>query len=245
MNNFGGNMKYIVISLIIHLAIFLPFHKKMNTLGDVYVHKKLSIPISYNVKNKVERVDSTKAIPESQPEVKESEPVKEVEKEIVKKEENFESKMQNNKKKPKEKKKETPKKTNDNTKKKSDQKDSNSNQKQKSNPFENENFMINSDGSYTALTTQGIPFEILRQFDPKYPKQAENIRYRKTVTVKVKFLVDLNGQVQDIKILQSHAKLGFDKEVIDSLKRWKFKPIFYKGKNIKVYFVKEFIFEPK
>lgn len=236
-------MKYIVISLIIHLAIFIPFHRKMNTLGDVYVHKKLSIPISYNVKNKIEKVDSTKAIPESRPEVKESEPVKEVEKKVVKKEENFESKMQSNKKKPKE--KESPKKKNDSKKKKSDQKDDKPKQEQKSNPFENENFMINSDGTYTALTTQGIPFEILRQFDPKYPKQAENIRYRKIVTVKVRFLVDLNGQVQDIKILQSHAKLGFDKEVLDSLKRWKFKPIFYKGKNIKVYFVKEFIFEPK
>lgn len=236
-------MKYIVISLIIHLAIFIPFHRKMNTLGDVYVHKKLSIPISYNVKNKIEKVDSTKTIPESRPEVKESEPVKEVEKKVVKKEENFESKMQSNKKKPKE--KESPKKKNDSKKKKSDQKDDKPKQEQKSNPFENENFMINSDGTYTALTTQGIPFEILRQFDPKYPKQAENIRYRKIVTVKVRFLVDLNGQVQDIKILQSHAKLGFDKEVLDSLKRWKFKPIFYKGKNIKVYFVKEFIFEPK
>ncbi|WP_300362504.1 energy transducer TonB [Fusobacterium sp.] len=236
-------MKYIVISLLIHLAIFIPFHSKMNTLGDVYVHKKLSIPISYNVKNKIEKVDSTKAIPESRPEVKESEPVKEVEKKVVKKEENFESKMQSNKKKPKE--KESPKKNNDSKKKKSDQKDDKPKQEQKSNPFENENFMINSDGTYTALTTQGIPFEILRQFDPKYPKQAENIRYRKVVTVKVRFLVDLNGQVQDIKILQSHAKLGFDKEVLDSLKRWKFKPIFYKGKNIKVYFIKEFIFEPK
>lgn len=239
-------MKYVIISLLLHLAIFIPFHKKMNTLGDVYVHKKLSIPISYNVKNKVEKVDSTKAIPESRPEVKETESVKEDEKKIVKKEENFESKMQNNKKK-EEKKKEEPNKKNDSKKKKSEQKEKENapKQEQKSTPFENENFMINSDGTYTALTTQGIPFEILRQFDPKYPKQAENIRYRKVVTVKVKFLVDLNGDVQDIKITQSHSKLGFDKEVLDSLKRWKFKPIFYKGKNIKVYFVKEFIFEPK
>lgn len=70
-------------------------------------------------------------------------------------------------------------------------------------------------------------------------------RYNKTVIVEAKFLVGTDGSVEDIKIIKSHEKFGFDKEVISALKKWKFKPVVYKGRNIKVYFNKEFIFTPK
>lgn len=107
------------------------------------------------------------------------------------------------------------------------------------------NFTLNSDGSYTAISAQGINFEILYEVDPIYPKQAEVIRYNKDVTISVRFLVDQKGSVENIEILQSHKKFGFDKEVIKTLKRWKFKPIEYQGEIIKVYFHKEFIFNSK
>ena len=82
--------------------------------------------------------------------------------------------------------------------------------------------------------------------NPSYPRQAEIARYNQIVKVEVKFLVNLEGDVEDIKILKSHKnKFGFDKEVISALKKWKFKPIKYNGKGIKVYFNKEFVFTPK
>ena len=47
------------------------------------------------------------------------------------------------------------------------------------------------------------------------------------------------------KTIKSHKDLGFDAEVMKAIKKWRFKPIFHKGKNIKVYFTKTFVFEPQ
>lgn len=103
----------------------------------------------------------------------------------------------------------------------------------------------NGDGTYTALSNNGIKYKIIKEVAPDYPKQAETIRYRKKVIVKAKFLVDEKGEVQNITIVQSHKKLGFDDAVISALKKWRFSPIHYNNKIIKVYFQKEFVFESK
>lgn len=103
----------------------------------------------------------------------------------------------------------------------------------------------NGDGTYTALSNNGIKYKIIKEIAPEYPKQAETIRYRKKVIVKAKFLVDEKGEVQNITIVQSHKKLGFDDAVISALKKWKFSPIHYNNEIIKVYFQKEFVFESK
>ena len=103
----------------------------------------------------------------------------------------------------------------------------------------------NGDGTYTALSNNGIKYKIIKEISPDYPKQAETIRYRKKVIVKAKFLVNEKGEVQNITIVQSHKKLGFDDAVISALKKWKFSPIHYNNEIIKVYFQKEFVFESK
>ena len=103
----------------------------------------------------------------------------------------------------------------------------------------------NGDGTYTALSNNGIKYKIIKEIAPDYPKQAETIRYRKKVIVKAKFLVNEKGEVQNITIVQSHKKLGFDDAVISALKKWKFSPIYYNNEIIKVYFQKEFVFESK
>lgn len=103
----------------------------------------------------------------------------------------------------------------------------------------------NGDGTYTALSNNGIKYKIIKEIAPDYPKQAETIRYRKKVIVKAKFLVDEKGEVQNITIVQSHKKLGFDDAVISALKKWKFSPVHYNNEIIKVYFQKEFVFESK
>lgn len=103
----------------------------------------------------------------------------------------------------------------------------------------------NGDGTYTALSNNGIRYKIIKEIAPDYPKQAETIKYKKRVVVKAKFLVDEKGEVQNITIVQSHKKLGFDDAVISALKKWRFSPIHYNNEIIKVYFQKEFVFENK
>lgn len=103
----------------------------------------------------------------------------------------------------------------------------------------------NGDGTYTALSNNGIRYKIIKEVDPIYPKQAETIKYKNRVVVKAKFLVDEKGEVQNITIVQSHKKLGFDDAVISALKKWRFAPIHYNNEIIRVYFQKEFVFESK
>ena len=231
-------MRYILFSILFHIILFNPFHRKINTLGNPNISRRSSVAISYNNKKLPENIDNTKRVKNS----KETTPI--IEKEEMKNhpkkiENDFKSKIKKQEKKkkilkPKEKRKEIKKPIKNNLEKPKN--DSLS---------KNGNFTTNSDGSYTALSSKGIDFEILHQIDPDYPKQAERIKYSKDVVVTARFLVDLNGFVEKVEITKSHKKFGFDKEVIDSLKKWRFKPIIYNKNIIKVYFTKEFIFKSK
>ena len=107
------------------------------------------------------------------------------------------------------------------------------------------NFISDGDGSYIALSSKGINYQIINEVEPDYPSQAESIGYSKQVKVTVKFLVGLKGNVEKAEITQSHKDLGFDAEVMKAIKKWRFKPIYHNGKNIKVYFVKTFVFDPQ
>ena len=107
------------------------------------------------------------------------------------------------------------------------------------------NFIVDGDGNNIALTSEGINYQIINEVEPDYPSQAESIGYSKKVQVTVKFLVGLKGNVEKAEIIKSHKDLGFDAEVMKAIKKWRFKPIFHKGKNIKVYFTKTFVFEPQ
>ena len=107
------------------------------------------------------------------------------------------------------------------------------------------NFISDGDGSYIALSSKGINYQIINEVEPDYPSQAESIGYSKKVKVTVKFLVGLKGNVEKTEITQSHKDLGFDAEVMKAIKKWRFKPIYHNGKNIKVYFVKTFVFDPQ
>ena len=107
------------------------------------------------------------------------------------------------------------------------------------------NFIVDGDGIDIALTSEGINYQIINEVEPDYPSQAESIGYSKKVQVTVKFLVGLKGNVEKAEIIKSHKDLGFDAEVMKAIKKWRLKPIFHKGKNIKVYFTKTFVFEPQ
>lgn len=220
--------KYVLLAVIFHSLLFLKLNNFM-TLGDK-IDSRESIPISFNIKNLPPRVDRMMAN-------NQVEEVKEFEK--IEDKNSKEGKIE----------KEVKKKDKDTKKvgKKKSQKKSKTQQKvgKKNNNLKNDGLIENSDGTYTATSSKGIDFKILNSVDPNYPRQAQMLGYRKDVIIEVKFLVGLDGKVSDIRILKSHKKFGFDNEVIIALKKWRFQPIVYNGKKIKVYFIKEFIFKKR
>ena len=240
--------KYILISLVLHLIILFGFGVMQTTqLGKdkpknevvpiVFVAKKTSENPGSNVLDTQEREKQSPEPPkpkvEKKPEEKKPEE-KKVEKKPEKKE--IESNIPSKDAKPVEKQPETT--TSENT---------NSTDKGESTSSDNSssgggsangtgsgddgfgsNFISDGDGGYIALSSKGINYQIINE-----------------VKVTVKFLVGLKGNVEKAEITQSHKDLGFDAEVMKAIKKWRFKPIYHNGKNIKVYFVKTFVFDPQ
>ncbi|WP_291259126.1 energy transducer TonB, partial [Fusobacterium sp.] len=85
------------------------------------------------------------------------------------------------------------------------------------------------DGTGTYIgdqkSSQGIGYKIKREVDPNYPMMAKKIGFKDEVVIKTKFLVGLNGKVEEIIFLNDYTKYGFQKEVEKALKKWEFEPI--------------------
>ena len=264
--------KYVLISLIVHLAILFLFATiKTDEVEKEKLVKNEVVPIAFVAKqtsdnpgaktlDTQEREKPKEEKPKSEPKIekkveeKKIEEKKPVEKPIEKKaEKTEEKKIESN----------IPSKNepshSDNSSKSSSESSSTSSSDKSSNhsndggsPNGNSsgedlgsNFIADGDGTYIALTSEGINYQIINEVEPDYPSQAESIGYSNQVKVTVKFLVGLKGNVEKAEIIKSHKDLGFDAEVMKAIKKWRFKPIFHKGKNIKVYFTKTFVFEPQ
>ena len=264
--------KYVLISLIVHLAILFLFATiKTDEVEKEKLVKNEVVPIAFVAKqtsdnpgaktlDTQEREKPKEEKPKSEPKIekkveeKKVEEKKPVEKPIEKKaEKTEEKKIESN----------IPSKNepshSDTSSKSSSESSSTSSSDKSSNhssdsgsPNGNSsgedlgsNFIADGDGTYIALTSEGINYQIINEVEPDYPSQAESIGYSNQVKVTVKFLVGLKGNVEKAEIIKSHKDLGFDAEVMKAIKKWRFKPIFHKGKNIKVYFTKTFVFEPQ
>jgi len=246
--------KYVLISLIVHLAILFLFATiKTDEVEKEKLVKNEVVPIAFVAKqtsdnpgaktlDTQEREKPKEEKPKSEPKIekkveeKKVEEKKPVEKPIEKKaEKTEEKKIESNipsKNEP----------SHSDTSSKSSSESSSTSSSDKSSNHSSDggspngsssgedlgsNFIADGDGTYIALTSEGINYQIINEVEPDYPSQAESIGYSKKVQVTVKFLV------------------GFDAEVMKAIKKWRFKPIFHKGKNIKVYFTKTFVFEPQ
>ena len=259
--------KYVLISLIVHLAILFLFATiKTDEVEKEKLVKNEVVPIAFVAKqtsdnpgaktlDTQEKEKPKEEKPKSEPKIeKKVEEKKPVEKPIEKKaEKTEEKKIESN----------IPSKNepshSDTSSKSSSESSSTSSSDKSSNhssdggsPNGNSsgedlgpNFIVDGDGIDIALTSEGINYQIINEVEPDYPSQAESIGYSKKVQVTVKFLVGLKGNIEKAEIIKSHKDLGFDAEVMKAIKKWKFKPIFHKGKNIKVYFTKTFVFEPQ
>ena len=264
--------KYILISLIVHLAILFLFATiKTDEVEKEKLVKNEVVPIAFVAKqtsdnpgaktlDTQEREKPKEEKPKSEPKIekkveeKKVEEKKPVEKPIEKKvEKTEEKKIESNISS-----KEDTSHSDNSSKSSSESSSTNSSDKSSNHSSDGgspngnssgedlgPNFIVDGDGIDIALTSEGINYQIINEVEPDYPSQAESIGYSKKVQVTVKFLVGLKGNVEKAEIIKSHKDLGFDAEVMKAIKKWKFKPIFHKGKNIKVYFTKTFVFEPQ
>ena len=260
--------KYILISLIVHLAILFLFATiKTEEVEKEKLVKNEVVPIAFVAKqtsnnpgaktlDTQEREKPKEEKPKSEPKIekkveeKKVEEKKPVEKKVEKTEEkkiesNISSKEDTSHSDNSSKSSSESSSTNSSDKSSNHSSDGGSPNGNSSGEDLGSNFIVDGDGTNIALTSEGINYQIINEVEPDYPSQAESIGYSKKVQVTVKFLVGLKGNVEKAEIIKSHKDLGFDAEVMKAIKKWKFKPIFHKGKNIKVYFTKTFVFEPQ
>lgn len=256
--------KYVLISLIVHLAILFLFATiKTDEVEKEKLVKNEVVPIAFVAKqtsdnpgaktlDTQEREKPKEEKPKSEPKIekkveeKKVEEKKPVEKPIEKKaEKTEEKKIESNIPDSSSKSSSESSSTSSSDKSSNHSSDGGSPNGNSSGEDLGSNFIADGDGTYIALTSEGINYQIINEVEPDYPSQAESIGYSKKVQVTVKFLVGLKGNVEKAEIIKSHKDLGFDAEVMKAIKKWRFKPIFHKGKNIKVYFTKTFVFEPQ
>ena len=250
--------KYILISLILHLIVLFGFGVMQTTQLGKDEPKNQVVPIAFVAKQISEnpggKVLDTEETEKQSPEPpkpkveKKKEEKKTEEKKVEKKPEKkeIENNIPSKDTKPVEKQSETTTSENTSSTDKGENTSSdNSSSKGSGDDGFGSNFISDGDGSYIALSSKGINYQIINEVEPDYPSQAESIGYSKQVKVTVKFLVGLKGNVEKAEITQSHKDLGFDAEVMKAIKKWRFKPIYHNGKNIKVYFVKTFVFDPQ
>ena len=250
--------KYILISLVLHLIVLFGFGVMQTTQLGKDEPKNQVVPIAFVAKQISEnpggKVLDTEEREKQNPEPpkpkveKKKEEKKTEEKKVEKKPEKkeIENNIPSKDTKPVEKQSETTTSENTSSTDKGENTSSdNSSSKGSGDDGFGSNFISDGDGSYIALSSKGINYQIINEVEPDYPSQAESIGYSKKVKVTVKFLVGLKGNVEKTEITQSHKDLGFDAEVMKAIKKWRFKPIYHNGKNIKVYFVKTFVFDPQ
>ncbi len=109
------------------------------------------------------------------------------------------------------------------------------------------NFMQTEDGNWAAKNQNidGLELVFLNTPTPKYPNIARKLGFRGDFIVKVRFLVGLDGKVDEIKFYSdtSGKKYGFESEVKKALSNWRMKPVKFDGRTVKVYFYKTFKFK--
>ncbi|SDG64527.1 outer membrane transport energization protein TonB [Selenomonas sp. WCT3] len=105
-------------------------------------------------------------------------------------------------------------------------------------------FTPNGDGTYTAASSAGISYQLLRDAEAIYPDEATSIGYSNAVEVVAQIMVGLDGSVESVTILNNPPNLGFREAAQEALWSMRFAPIYYQGVNVRVPFEKHLIFQP-
>lgn len=110
----------------------------------------------------------------------------------------------------------------------------------------NENFIL-KDNSYIAKNqdVQGLSYSFIRTPEPRYPNMARRAGIKDEVLIKVRFLVNEKGRVEEIIFYDNVTSYGFRQEVTRALNNWQLSPVTIGDKVVKMYFYKVFRFNVK
>ncbi len=81
-----------------------------------------------------------------------------------------------------------------------------------------------------APTSDDRNFQLTRKVEATYPQRA--LRQRIEGWVELTFTVTSNGDVSDVKVVDSQPRREFDREATRALSQWKFKPRITNGKPV-------------
>ena len=92
---------------------------------------------------------------------------------------------------------------------------------------------------FTADTVDSPP-KVAHQVAPEIPMSAR----RKAITgfVKVRYLINEDGRVERLKVIESKPKGVFESGVLAALGQWTYEPAGYRGESVRVSVVKTFRF---
>ena len=109
-----------------------------------------------------------------------------------------------------------------------------------------EDFIQMKNGGLAAKNqwVDGLIIKYINTPNPKYPSLAKKLGVKGEFLVNIRFLVDLKGNVEEIKFYSDPLckKYGFENEVKKVIQNWKTEPIRFHEKLVKVYFYKTFRF---
>ncbi len=81
--------------------------------------------------------------------------------------------------------------------------------------------------------TVDTPPQATRQVAMQYPADAKRKGVEGYVTLSL--LIDDQGQVQRVRVLESQPAGTFDQSAIDAVRQWNFEPAKYKGQSVRVW----------
>ena len=87
------------------------------------------------------------------------------------------------------------------------------------------------DGVYSLKEVDGKPKSI-KSARPKYPEYAKKMRIEGSV--RLSFILDEKGIVQDVKIIKATPENTFENAALTAVKNWRFTPATKDGKAVKV-----------
>lgn len=106
-------------------------------------------------------------------------------------------------------------------------------------------FSLGGDGVYTATDGSNVDYTLLRDAEGRWPDEARTVGYAKVVRVNVRILVDTDGSIADVSVMNDAPNLGFKEEAVRAAYNMRFAPIYYQGHNIRMYMVKPIEFYPQ